>query len=366
MFNANDIAYMRRALALAEQARFYTAPNPRVGCVLVREDRIIGEGATQIAGKDHAEIQAIKNAQQRGNHTQGATAYVSLEPCCHEGRTPPCTNALIDAQISCVKIALQDPNPRVAGRGMAQLRAAGIDTQTGLLEQEAIELNPGFIKRMQSNLPWIRLKLAASLDGKTALNNGLSQWITAEAARHDVHSWRAQSCALLTGIGTVLWDDPQMTVRYVETSRQPMLILLDSQLRVPLQAKIFEAPRPVLIACACPSDNALNALQQKENVEVLILPDSTGQRVDIRALMAVLAQREINEVHTEAGAQLNGALLDSGSVDELLIYLAPCFLGEGANMLNLLPLTALEQKIAFSFHHIERIGEDLRVIGRFS
>ncbi|GAB3627753.1 riboflavin biosynthesis protein RibD [Pandoraea terrae] len=352
---------MRRALALGEHGMFTTAPNPRVGCVIVSQGRVIGEGWTQPAGQDHAEIQALKHAAARGHSVRGATAYVTLEPCSHFGRTPPCANALIEAGIKRVIAAMEDPNPLVAGRGLAILRNAGIEVRCGLLEQEAQELNIGFVSRMTRGLPWVRLKVAASLDGKTALHNGVSQWLTGETARADGHAWRARACAILTGIGTVREDNPALTVRAVPTPRQPLRVLVDSQLDVPLSARVL-ADGHALVACAnAPAERAAHL--RELGIEVLDLPNPHG-KVDLPALMRALGERQINELHVEAGFKLNGSLLREGCVDELLTYLAPSILGDAQGMFNLPALTDLAPRIALRFHDVRLLDDDLRIVAR--
>ncbi len=377
MFSDADFAYMQRAIVLAEHGLYTTTPNPRVGCVLVKNGKIIGEGFTQPAGKAHAEIQALNDARAHGHDPHGATAYVSLEPCSHIGRTPPCAQALIDAQIKRVVAAMQDPNPLVAGRGFAMLRAAHIEVQCSLLEQAAQELNLGFISRMTRQRPWVRLKVAASLDGRTALPNGVSQWITGAAARTDGHHWRARACALLTGIGTVRTDNPQLTVRDVETARQPQRILIDSQLEIPVTARLLDGA-PLLIICATAEaldSSKAEALRQR-GAEIIALGtdnkvtnpanqhEASNARVNLPALLNLLAARGINELHVEAGNTLNGAFLQQGCVDELLVYLAPTVLGQAIGMFNLVSPTSLAGRKDFSFHSVERVGEDLRIIAR--
>ncbi|MEJ0003669.1 MAG: bifunctional diaminohydroxyphosphoribosylaminopyrimidine deaminase/5-amino-6-(5-phosphoribosylamino)uracil reductase RibD [Pararobbsia sp.] len=366
MFSVTDFGHMERALALARQGLYTTQPNPRVGCVLVKGGAVIGEGFTQPAGQDHAEIRALKDARARGNDPRGATAYVTLEPCSHFGRTPPCVNALIEAKVSRVIAAMEDPNPQVSGRGLQKLRAAGIEVRCGLLERESYELNIGFVSRMTRRRPWVRVKVAASLDGQTALPDGSSQWITGEAARTDGHVWRARACAILTGIGTVLGDDPQMTVRAVETPRQPLRILVDRNLEVPAHARLLEGASP-LIFCArddgefAPRAEALRA----RGIEVVPLPDSAG-KVDLSAMMQVLGERSINELHVEAGHKLHGSLLREGCVDELLMYIAPSLLGHGMPMFSLAAPASLDERTRLVFHSIERIGDDLRIIARLA
>jgi diaminohydroxyphosphoribosylaminopyrimidine deaminase / 5-amino-6-(5-phosphoribosylamino)uracil reductase len=358
-FSAVDHGMMVRALQLAERGLWTTSPNPRVGCVLVRDGEIVGEGWHEKAGEPHAEIHALRAT---GDRARGATAYVTLEPCSHHGRTPPCAEALIAAGVSRVVAAMTDPNPLVAGQGLAMLRAAGIETASGLLESEARELNIGFVSRMTRGRPWLRLKAAASLDGKTALNNGISQWITGPDARRDGQRWRARACAIMTGIGTVRDDDPQLNVRDVETPRQPLRVVVDSRLETPLSARILQGA-PVLIAGAV--DNAeKKALLRSTGAEVLILPNAAG-KVELKDLLEELARRGINEVHVEAGFKLNGSLLREGLVDELLLYLAPCLIGHDASgLFNLPALTSLDDKRLLQIRDLRQIGEDIRLIAR--
>jgi diaminohydroxyphosphoribosylaminopyrimidine deaminase/5-amino-6-(5-phosphoribosylamino)uracil reductase len=325
-FSAADHAFMARALQLAERGLYSTSPNPRVGCVLVRDGAIIGAGWHEKAGAPHAEINALRKVSP-GETARGATAYVTLEPCSHHGRTPPCADALIAAGVSRVIVAMQDPNPLVAGQGLARLRAAGIAVDCGLLENEARELNIGFVSRMTRGRPWLRLKIAASLDGKTALANGRSQWITGPDARRHAHGWRARSCAMLTGIGTVRDDNPRLNVRDIDTPRQPLRIVVDSRLEISPVAAIL-AGGGCLIACAV--DQPEKAAQLRAlGAEIVVLPNSQG-KVDLPALLQELGRRGINEVMAEAGLKLNGSLLREGCVDELLIYQAPVLLGDGA------------------------------------
>ena len=364
MFTPLDQTYMRRALELAERALYTTTPNPRVGAVLVKDHRIIGEGWHQVAGEPHAEVNAIRDAKQKNGDAaaKGAAIYVTLEPCSHHGRTPPCTDLLVDEGIARVVAAMEDPNPKVAGQGFAALRGAGIDVRVGLLEAEARELNIGFISRMTRGLPWVRLKVAASLDGKTALTNGKSQWITGAEARKDGHAYRARACAILTGIGTVMEDNPQLTVREIATPRQPLKVIVDSNLQIALDAKILQEGK-VLIVHAGGSDDAVEALVGA-GLEVLSLPNAAG-KVDLPALMKTLAQRNLNEVHVESGFKLNGSLLRENCVDELLIYFAASFIGHsGQGMFNLPELTDLEERRKVRIHRVNQLGADLRLIAR--
>ena len=357
-FTATETGFMTRALALAERGLYTTTPNPRVGCVIVRGGEVVGEGFHARAGEAHAEVNALAAA---GDRAAGATAYVTLEPCNHHGRTPPCVDALIAAKLGRVVAAMADPNPTAEG-GAARLRAAGIDYASGLLETEARELNIGFVSRMMRKRPWVRLKVAASLDGRTALANGISQWITGPEARRDGHHFRARACAVLTGIGTVRDDDPQLTVRDVTTSRQPLRVLIDSRLEVPLNARILRGGN-ALVAGAVDDPTRMADLEGA-GAEVLILPNPQG-KVELDALLAALARRGINEVHVEAGTKLNGSLMREGVVDELLLYFAPKLLGDPARgMFNLPELTALSQAVELSIHDVSRVGADLRVIAR--
>lgn len=358
-FTAVDHGMMARALQLAERGLWSTSPNPRVGCVLVRDSQIVGEGWHEKAGESHAEVHAL---QMAGDKAKGATAYVTLEPCSHHGRTPPCAEALIAAGVTRVVAAMSDPNPLVAGKGLALLQAAGIETASGLLENEARELNIGFVSRMTRGRPWLRLKVAGSLDGKTALNNGTSQWITGPQARRDGHAWRARACAILTGIGTVRDDDPQLLVRDVETTRQPLRVIVDSRFEIPLTARILR-DGPVMVVGAVENAEKIEMLRSAGNfVEILKNPDG---KVDLKALLELLAQRGINEVHAEAGFKLNGSLLREGLVDELLLYLAPCLIGHDASgLFNLPALTTLDDRRRLQIRDLRQVGEDIRLIAR--
>jgi diaminohydroxyphosphoribosylaminopyrimidine deaminase/5-amino-6-(5-phosphoribosylamino)uracil reductase len=352
---------MARALELAERGLNTTTPNPRVGCVSVNGGEIVGEGWHEKAGLPHAEINALAAA---GSRSRGATAYVSLEPCVHQGRTGPCSTALVEAGVARVVAALQDPNPLVAGGGLALLRDKGVDVACGLLEHEARELNIGFVSRMTRGRPWVRLKVAASLDGRTALNNGRSQWITGEAARRDGHRWRARACAILTGAGTVRDDDPRLTVREVQTSRQPLRIVVDSRLETPPTAKILKGGG-VLVAAA-QEDKAKMAALRATGAEVLVMPNSAG-KVELGELFRELARRGMNEVHVEAGPRLNGSLLQEGQVDEFLIYLAPSIIGDAARgMFHLPELTELGGRRQLKILDTRMIGPDIRVVARFA
>jgi len=353
---------MSRAIGLARQAMWHATPNPRVGCVIARDARVLGEGYTQPPGSNHAEIEALLDARRNGHELHGATAYVTLEPCSHFGRTPPCATALIEARIARVVAAVEDPNPLVAGRGLEMLREHGIDVRCGLLQSEATEINVGFFARMNRGRPWVRMKIAASLDGKTALDNGVSQWITSESARADGHAWRARACAVLTGIGTVRADNPRLNVRLVETSRQPIKVLLDSRLDVDPAARLFDGT-PVLVACAVEPGARLGPLRDK-GAEVIVLPDEHG-KVDLTALMRELGRRGCNEIHVEAGFKLNGSLVSAGLVDELLVYLAPLLVGEAQGMVHLPALSDLGQARRLAFREVTQVGEDIRVLARW-
>ena len=363
LFSPTDFTHMRQALAQAHQALFITSPNPRVGCVITSADgELLGQGHTQPAGQAHAEIMALRDAQSRGLDVTGATAYVTLEPCAHQGRTGPCCDALIQSGIARVFASVQDPNPQVSGQGLARLRAAGIEVHTGLLEDEAREINIGFFKRMQHGTPWLRLKTAQSLDGQTALNNGASQWITSQAARDDGHHWRARACAVLSGIGTVLQDDPLLNVRAVDTPRQPDLLLVDSRLQTPLNAKLWQVKRRVVVFHALRDAEREAALTAQGTT--LVCLSGPGDKVDLHAMVQHLGQLNYNEVHVEAGHKLNGSLLNAGLIDELLVYLAPLLTGPGQSMAALPTLTNLAQAQTWQFHETRQIGADLRLLLR--
>lgn len=357
MFSAFDHSFMTRALRLAERGLYSTSPNPRVGCVIVREGRVVGEGFHERAGGPHAEALALAAA---GEAARGAMAYVTLEPCAHHGRTPPCADALIAAGIARVVVAMEDPNPVVSGRGIARLTEAGIRVETGLMESEARALNPGFIARMSRGRPWVRMKCAASLDGRTALANGVSKWITGEAARRDVQHWRARSCAILTGAGTVLADDPRMDVREIATPRQPRRIVLDSHLSIPPTARILAGGNATVVT-ATEDRPAIEALRG-QGVEVVEI-GGVGEEVDLRRLLTWLAEQEVNELLVEAGATLNGAFLAAGLVDELVLYLAPSILGSSARgLFNLPEFTRMEERIELDIRDVRHVGRDLRLI----
>lgn len=355
--------HIAQALALAERSLWLSSPNPHVGCVIAGADgQVLGQGYTRRAGAAHAEVDALSDAQARGLSVRGASAYVTLEPCSHQGRTGPCCDALIAAGIRKVVASLADPNPRVAGRGFERLRAAGVAVEIGDGAAQSRQLNIGFFSRMLRQTPWVRMKVAASLDGKTALANGASQWITSEPARVDGHAWRARACAVLTGIGTVLHDDPRLDVRLVVTERQPQLVLLDHRLETPLQARLFELDRTLLIYTSSQDPIRKSALETR-GARVISLPGS-GAHVDLGALLRDLAAREVNELHVEAGSALNGALIEAGLVDEFVIYLAPKLLGKGRDMASFGPLTELAQATPLEFISSDRLGPDLRIVAR--
>ena len=365
---------LQRALQLAHQALWLTSPNPRVGCVITQPDgTLLGEGHTQRAGGPHAEIMALRDAAQRGHSVQGATAWVTLEPCAHQGRTGPCCDALAAAGIARVVTAMTDPNPQVAGQGLQRLAAAGVQTET--LDPghpsaiQARELNIGFMSRMERGRPWTRMKVATSLDGQSALENGQSQWITSPEARTDGHVWRARACAILTGIGTVLEDDPQLNVRGFDVPRQPHLVVVDSRLDMPLNARLLktlgegEQARQIWVYTATDTQAEKRAALQAMGVTVINMP-GPGGKVDLAAMLRDLARREINELHIEAGHKLNGSFIRAGLVDEVVLYLAPQLLGPGQSMANLPSLTSLSDAVKLAFHSVDRIGPDLRLILR--
>ena len=359
------------AVSLAKQGFTLTSPNPRVGCCITSSvGQLLGRGHTQAAGGPHAEIMALRDAAAQGQDVHGATAYVTLEPCSHHGRTGPCCDALIAAGIKKVVATNTDPNPQVAGQGFARLRAAGVEVELlpadDPLAMEARELNIGFFSRMIRKTPWVRMKMAASLDGKTALENGVSQWITSAPARADGHAWRARACAVLTGIGTVLQDNPRLDVRLVDTPRQPHLVIVDSDLRTPLNAHIFIAGRAVFIYAAARNDEKKRALEAL-GAAVIYLPGKapgTESKVDLAAMLRDLARREVNELHVEAGEKLNAALVRDNLVDEFLVYLAPKIIGKGREMAGFGPLTDLTQALPLTFLSTERVGPDLRIVAR--
>ena len=367
LMTAIPLSHIQKALGLATQALFISNPNPRVGCVITSPTGdVLGQGFTQKAGGPHAEIVALRDAQQKGHDLHGAAAYVTLEPCSHQGRTGPCCDALIAAGITKVVASLADPNPLVSGQGFARLRAAGVEVLVGDGAQESFELNIGFFSRMVRKTPWVRMKMAASLDGTTALPNGESQWITSSAARADGHAWRARACAVLTGIGTVLEDNPKLDVRDVATPRQPHVVVVDSQLQTPPDARLFIAGRACYIYCAAPNDTTFQERKQaleSQGAVVVELPNAQN-KVDLSAMLADLAAKGVNELHVEAGTKLNGSFIREGLVDEMLVYLAPCMLGEGLAMAHFGPLTQLNQGLSLDFKSVEKIGPDVRILAR--
>ena len=371
MFSSIDHAMMLRAIELAKRGRFTTAPNPNVGCVIAHGDNIVGEGYHHQAGQPHAEVFALRAA---GDKAEGATAYVTLEPCSHYGRTPPCAEALINAKVSRVVCAMVDPNPQVAGRGIEMLQVAGVEVQTGLLEADAQALNPGFIKRMKTGMPYVQLKLAASLDGRTALSNGQSKWITGPAARADVQRFRAKAGAILSTSATVLADDPSLNIRWDELGeevqrdyppsavRQPCRVVVDSQNRVTPRHKLISLPGNTILA-RCEQGNE----EWPEAVEQLLVPTASeaGSQVDLQALMSALSQRDINHIWVEAGAGLAGALLSAGLVDELIIYQAPKLMGsDSRGLIDLQRLTAMSQVPELDISDVRMVGPDIRITAR--
>jgi diaminohydroxyphosphoribosylaminopyrimidine deaminase/5-amino-6-(5-phosphoribosylamino)uracil reductase len=366
---------LAKAQTLAARALRSSNPNPRVGCTIASPDgRVIGEGHTQQVGGPHAEVVALRDALSRGESVVGSTVFVTLEPCSHHGRTPPCCDALIEARVGKVVVATGDPNPLVSGQGVERLRSAGIEVVLLPPHSEAARdsrvLNVGFFSRMIRGTPWVRMKVAASLDGTTALDNGASQWITGESARVDGHAWRARACAVLTGIGTVLEDDPRLDVRLIEVPRQPHLVVVDSRLQTPPSARLFQPSgngqgRQILIYHAA-ADTDKQAALQALGATLIHLPGTGAgsQKVDLAAMLRDLAEREVNELHVEAGHKLNGSFLRAGLVDELLLYMAPKLLGQGAGLSNLGPLQQLQDGTRLRFESVERIDEDLRILSR--
>ena len=358
---------MHFALEQASYSLYRANPNPAVGCVIISNTgAVIGQGSTQKAGGPHAEIMALRDAQARGLDVRGATAYVTLEPCSHHGRTGPCCDALIKAGIKKVVASIADPNPLVSGQGFERLRAAGVEVEIGPGAEESRALNIGFFSRMIRKTPWVRIKLAASLDGKTALENGKSQWITSDAARADGHAWRARSCAVLTGIGTVLEDNPRLDVRLVDTPRQPHLVVVDSRLDTPLDANLF-MPGRTLYIYAAQQDEAKKLALEARGATVIYLPgteEETQGKVDLVGMLRDLAKREINELHVEAGHRLNGSLIREGLVDEFVVYLAPKFIGQGRDMASFGPLADLGAAVPLEFKSTAMLGPDLRIVAR--
>jgi diaminohydroxyphosphoribosylaminopyrimidine deaminase/5-amino-6-(5-phosphoribosylamino)uracil reductase len=358
-WSGSDLAFMQRALALTERGRDTCTPNPNVACVLAKDGRVIGEGWHERAGEAHAEVRAIENAKES---TEGATAYVTLEPCAHHGRTGPCAEALVKARVARVVAALEDPNPEVKGRGFARLREAGIAVDVGLMADEAREAHRGFLSRMERRRPWMRLKAASSLDGRIALANGESKWITGEEARRDVHRLRARSCAMLTGIGTVKSDDPELTVRHVQCTRQPKRVVIDNRLDMPLTAKILQGEPPLIFTVS--DDASRRSALEANGIEVVRVPGDG--KSDLAAVARLLAERGFNEVTVETGGKLMGSLLASGVVDELVIYYAATILGDQAQALFAMPeITRLADAPRAKIVDVRTVGEDLRVIARF-
>jgi diaminohydroxyphosphoribosylaminopyrimidine deaminase/5-amino-6-(5-phosphoribosylamino)uracil reductase len=352
---ARDAGHMARALELARRGLWTTDPNPRVGCVIADGDRVVAEGWHERAGGPHAEAMALAAA---GAAARGATAYVTLEPCSHHGRTPPCADALVAAGVGRVVYAMRDPNPRVDGGGAARIAAAGIPVESGLLEREALELNRGFVSRMTRGRPWVTVKLAASLDGGTALPGGESRWITGDAARDDVQRLRARSSAVMTGSGTVLADDPRLDVRIPGATRQPLRVVLDSQLRTPPGARILAPPGRALVLCTREDPERAAALRAA-GAEIATVASAAGG-VDLAASLALLAGREVNELLVECGAGLAGAMLAAALVDELVLYLAPTLLGRGARPLaDVEPPASLAERLEFSIVERQDVGGDL-------
>jgi diaminohydroxyphosphoribosylaminopyrimidine deaminase/5-amino-6-(5-phosphoribosylamino)uracil reductase len=371
-----NFAPLQQALDQAALAIALSDPNPRVGCVITApEGQVLGQGHTQQAGGPHAEVMALRDAAAHGHSVAGATAWVTLEPCAHHGRTPPCADALVAAGLARVVVALADPNPLVAGQGSARLRAAGIEVHTLAPEHslavQARELNIGFLSRMVRKRPWVRAKVAASLDGKTALPDGRSQWITGEAARNDGHLWRARATAVLTGIGTVLDDNPRMDVRAREVARQPWRVVMDSTWRTPLSAALLAEPQHALIyglddeaLARPPAGDAPAAMARRQALQALGVPVVTLPTMDWQAVLADLAQRGVNELHVEAGARLSGSLIQGGWADELLVYLAPKLLGPGRGMADMAELPDLASAQSFEWRDVQQVGQDVRLLAR--
>ena len=358
--SANDHRYMSHALQLAQKGLYTTDPNPRVGCVIVKGSEVVGEGWHERSGEPHAEVHAL---QQAGDKAAGATVYVTLEPCCHQGKTPPCSDSLVAANVSRVVVGMEDPHFRVAGQGLQQLREAGIEVEVGVLEAQVRELNPGFIKRMQTGRPYVRNKLAMSLDGRTAMASGESKWITSDAARQDVQRLRARSSAIVTGVGTVLADDPGMTVRLDETERQPLRVVLDTHLSMPTNAKMLQQAGRTLVM-TCSEDEAARETLQQTGAEVISMPVHNNT-VDMQAVLDTLGEMEINEVLLETGATLSGAMLKAGLIDELVIYMAPVLMGDNARGLFRLPgLDSMDQKINLNISDIRAVGQDWRITAK--
>lgn len=359
-FSSKDHEFMARAIRLAKRGLYTTDPNPRVGCVIVKDGAIIGEGWHEKAGEAHAEINALKAA---GENARGATAYVTLEPCCHHGKTPPCTDALIKAGISRVVAAMQDPHDKVAGQGLELLKAAGIETQAGLMQAQAEALNPGFIKRMHTGKPFVRVKLAMSMDGRTAMASGESKWITSDAARADVQHWRARSSVIMTGVGTVLADDPSMTARVNEEELPTTRVVIDSNLSMPQSAKMLSLPGNTIIMTTCDDDDAIESLQNA-GAEIIEVPAHNGS-VDLAAVLDELGKEGFNEVMLETGATLSGAMLQAGFIDEMIIYMAPTLMGSDARPLFRLPgIDSMDRKIELDIGDVRSFGKDIRIIAK--
>lgn len=361
-YPSEDARWMRRALEEARGAQRHSPPNPAVGCVLITPAGDAFSGHTQPPGQGHAEVEALRALRSSGASPAGATAYVTLEPCSHFGRTPPCADALVAAGVTRVVVAVSDPNPLVSGRGIERLRNAGIQVDVGLMADEAREVNLGFFSRMLRGTPWVRMKIAASLDGQTALENGRSQWITGPAARADGHAWRARASAVLTGIGTVIEDDPRLDVREVQTTRQPVRVVVDSRLETPPGARILQPPGAVLLYTAEENASRRTPLEAL-GAQIALCPGAEG-KVDLAAMLRDLASRGVNELHVEAGHKLNGSFLTAGLVDEFLIYLAPKLIGQGRGMSRFGPLDTLEQSIGLRFVDMSMCGDDLRIVAR--
>lgn len=355
-----DEVWMKRAIALAKNARRLSPPNPSVGAVIVKDGQVLGEGFTQQVGGPHAEVMALRDAAARGLSVEGATIYVTLEPCSHYGRTPPCAKALIDHRLGRVVAAITDPNPAVAGRGLSMLKAAGVEVTLGVCAREAWHMNAGFLTRMSTGRPWVRLKVAATLDGRTALNDGRSEWITGKESREDNQHWRGEAGAIVTGIGTVLADDPRMNVRLPDQKRFPLKVVVDSHLKTPERARLFDDGSTLIIAAQDPDGRA--ALLQARGAEVIFLPDETQEQVDLGKMLTLLAERSVNEVHLEAGATLNGAFLREGLVDEILLYTAPCFFGQGRSIADVMEPDTPGTAPRWFIWESSQVGGDLRTI----
>lgn len=359
-FSADDYRYMSRALQLAKKGIYSTAPNPNVGCVLVKKGEIIAEGWHEKAGESHAEVNALKQA---GKNAEGATAYVTLEPCCHHGKTPPCTDALIKAKVTRVIAAMVDPHAKVAGQGLRQLQQAGIEVEHGLLEEQATVLNAGFIKRMKTGLPYVRCKLAMSLDGRTAMASGESKWITSAAAREDVQHFRARSGAILTGVGTVLADDPSLTVRLQGINSQPLRVVVDTNLSMPTSARMLKEPGRTLLM-TCSADDDIAQTLKDAGAEIHMMP-YCNTSVDLKSVLQQLGELQINDVLLETGATLSGAMLEAGLVDQLIIYMAPIVMGNGARGLFALPgLDKMKDKIELNIVEQRMVGSDIRITAK--